>query len=373
MGLSAYGKPNYTSELECIVKLKDNGLFELDNSFFVHDSEGVEMTWNDGIPKVEKLYSEKLIDLLGKQRKENEDIKSIHQDIAASVQNVYEKTYFHILNSLYEKTKFNNICLAGGCIQNSLANGKILEKTNFNKIFIPPSAHDGGTSIGAALWTWNKHSGNNSINTNLSPYLGPNYSLDQITEILRKNSLDYIELNESELTKKVAGYLTEGLIIGWFQGSSEWGPRALGNRSIICDPSYPNMKDKINSKIKRRESFRPFAPSVLIDHVEEWFEQDHPVPYMEMVYKIRMSKREIIPAVTHVDGTGRLQTVSRNLNRKYYDLINEFYLLKGIPLILNTSFNENEPIVNTPQEAIDCYLRTDMDVLVLENLIVRRI
>ena len=202
--------------------------------------------------------------------------------------------------------------------------------------------------------------------------MGPNYSNEEIIKTIEKNSLDYHKLEESELIKTVANYLSEGLIIGWFQGSSEWGPRALGNRSIICDPSYPNMKDIINTKIKRRESFRPFAPSVLIDYVDEWFELSHPVPYMEMVYHIKKEKRDLIPAVTHVDGTGRLQTVSRELNKKYYNLIKEFNNIKGIPMVLNTSFNENEPIVNTPKEAIDCFKRTNMDVLVLENFVITR-
>ncbi|MGI9534429.1 MAG: carbamoyltransferase family protein [Thermodesulfobacteriota bacterium] len=372
MGLSAYGKPNYTTELGQIVKLKNNGLFELDNSFFLHDSEGVEMTWNEGIPEIGKLYSDKLTDLLGEQRNKDEEINNKHKDLAASVQSVYEKTFFHMLNSLYEKTKTKNICLAGGCIQNSLANGKILKNTEFKNIYIPPSAHDGGTSVGAALWTWKKYSTHESKDNNLSPYLGPNYKIEEIVNIVEENSLNYEILQESELTKSVAQHLSEGKIVGWFKGGSEWGPRALGNRSILCDPSYPNMKEIINSKIKRRESFRPFAPSVLIEYVDEWFELNHPVPYMEMVFHIKEEKRDLIPAVTHTDGTGRLQTVSKELNNKYYDLIKEFNNIKGIPMVLNTSFNENEPIVNTPQQAIDCYLRTDMDILILENCIIKR-
>jgi len=367
MGLSAYGNAKYNSELRDIVKLKDNGLFELDNSFFLHDSKGVEMTWNDGSPNIGNLYSDKLSELLGKPRSENDNIQQLHKDLACSVQCIYEETLFHMLDDLYIKYRNDNLCLAGGCAQNSLANGKILKKTGFKNLFIPPSAHDGGTSIGAALWTWNKYSGNNPINTNKSPYLGQKFDNSEIEEVLNQNSLKYIHHEDSQLIKQVAKYLSDGLIIGWFQGRSEWGPRALGNRSIICDPSFPGMKEIINSKIKRRESFRPFAPSILLEHVDEWFESIDPVPYMEMVYTIKKEKKDIVPAITHIDGTGRLQTVSMDLNEKYYNLISEFYRLKGIPMILNTSFNENEPIVNNPQQAIDCFLRTDMDLLVIEN------
>lgn len=372
MGLSAYGNANYINELRNIVKLNNNGLFELDNSFFLHDSHGVEMTWNDGTPKIGLLYSDKLLDLLGKPRLANEDVKQKHKDLAFSVQYLYEETLFHMLKDLYERNKNECLCLAGGCVQNSLANGKIPENTGFNKIFIPPSAHDGGTSIGAALWTWNKYSNEKVRKDNHSPYLGPDYNVDEIKGIIDDNSLDYNSFKDSELFRIVAGFLKDGLIVGWFQGRSEWGPRALGNRSILCDPSYPNMKEIINSKIKRRESFRPFAPSILIEHVDEWFEQNNSVNYMEMVYKIKEEKRDIIPAVTHIDGTGRLQTVTKELNKKYYNLILEFYKIKNIPMLLNTSFNENEPIVNTPQQAIDCFLRTDMDVLVIENFIINR-
>lgn len=372
MGLSAYGKSNYHNKLRNIVKLKDNGLFELDISYLLHDSNGVEMTWNDGSPKIGQLYSNKLTELLGEARLPEEEIEQKHKDLACSVQSIYEETLFHMLNDLYDKNGNENLCISGGCAQNSLANGKILKNTGFNNLFVPPSAHDGGTSIGAALWTWNKYSGQNPDKSNNSPYLGAKFEDNEIIEVLKNSSLDYIHYEDSELIKHVAKYLSNGLIIGWFQGRSEWGPRALGNRSIICDPSYPNMKEIINSKIKRRESFRPFAPSILVEHVEEWFESNKPVPYMEMVYKIKDDKRGIIPAVTHIDGTGRLQTVSKELNEKYYSLISEFYKIKQIPMILNTSFNENEPIVNSPQQAIDCFLRTDMDVLVIEKYVITK-
>ncbi len=374
MGLSAYGEPVYKDQLRKAVRYENDGLFSLDTSYFLHDSEGVEMTWREGAPTIGKIYSDRMSNLLGEPRTNNEELCQRHMDIASSAQCIYEEAFFHLLDGLYEKTGCSNICLSGGCIQNSLANGKILSKTKFTDLYIPPSAHDGGTSAGAALWAWNKYSGNNSAKNNFSPYLGPEYNDAEIKLILDENSgVEYSYLENNQLFQTVAENLAEGMIIGWFQGRSEWGPRALGNRSIICDPSYPNMKEIINTKIKRRESFRPFAPSVLEEHVGEWFELVHPVRYMEMVYKIKNDKREIIPSVCHSDGTGRLQTVDKILNEKYYKLISAFYELKNIPMLLNTSFNENEPIVNHPQQAIDCFQRTKMDLLVLGNFIVKRI
>ena len=374
MGLSAYGEPVYKEQLKEAVKLGSDGMFSLDTSYFLHDSEGVEMTWREGAPSIGRIYSDKMYKLLGEPRADTDKLGKRHMDIASSAQFVYEEAFFHLLDGLYEKTGFSNICLSGGCIQNSLANGKILSNTKFTNIYIPPSAHDGGTSAGAALWTWNKYSRNQSAKNNSSPYLGPEFNDNEIKIILDKNTgIKYEYHEENLLFNTVAGYLAEGMIIGWFQGRSEWGPRALGNRSIICDPSYPNMKEIINTKIKRRESFRPFAPSVLEEHVGDWFELEYPVRYMEMVYKIKNDKKKIIPSVCHYDGTGRLQTVDKILNERYYKLISAFYELKKIPMLLNTSFNENEPIVNHPQQAIDCFLRTKMDQLVLGNFIVNRI
>ena len=373
MGLSAYGKPTFFNELSQILELKDNGLFKLNTEYFLHDSNGVEMTWNNGSPDIDIIYSDKMVELLGEPRGRGEDITEKHKNLAASVQSVYEHTFFHMLNDLYEKTQNVNICLAGGCVQNSLANGKILNNTDFKNIFIPPSAHDGGTSIGAALWVWHNHLKENSNYKEISsPYLGPEYENDYIQNYLNSNNIEFSYLEDQSLFKEVSKLISQGNVVGWFQGRSEWGPRALGNRSILCDPRNPNMQNIINSKIKRRESFRPFAPSILYEYVGDWFKHSHPVNYMEMVYEINDDKIGRIPAVTHVDGTGRLQTVTKELNPRYYNLIKEFFNLTEVPILLNTSFNENEPIVNSPDQAVECFLRTDMDALVLNNYLVRR-
>ncbi len=384
MGLSSLGAPSYVKEMKKIIKTNDNGLFVLDTSYFLHDSEGVEMTWFNSEPKIGKLFSEKFNELFGKPRDIDDDVCGKYADIASSLQHIYEEVYFHILNDIYKRTHklFNekdiNLCLAGGCIQNSLANGKIFDMTPFNKVYIPPAAHDAGTAIGAAFWVWNVILGRKRDFIMDSPYWGPKFSEAEIEKTLAsKNS----ELQEKEykfrkiddveeLCKITAEKIAQGNIVGWFQGRTEWGPRALGNRSIVVDPRRKEMKDILNARIKRREWFRPFAPSILEDHVSDWFEKAYPVPFMEKVYKIKADKRDKIPAVTHVDGTGRLQTVSKNINPLYYKLIEEFYKLTGVPIILNTSFNENEPIVNTPEEAIECFLRTKMDVLVLGKFII---
>jgi len=374
MGLSAFGEPKYLDEMRKIVKLKDNGLFELDISYFLHDSEGVEMTWLNEKPAIGRIFSDKLEDLLGKSREKGEELSQRYRDIAVSVQLMYEEAYFHILNSLYKKTGLKNVALAGGCLQNSLANGKIYDKTSFENVYIPPAAHDAGGAIGAAFYLWHHILGKPRNFEMNSPYWGPQFSNKDVKMILmrEKANINYEELDEEELNKKAAKEITEGKIIGWFQGRSEWGPRALGNRSILADPRGKEIKDILNARIKKREWFRPFAPVILKEKTEEWFERGEEVSFMEKVYNIKEGKRESIPAVCHMDGTGRLQTISYKMNPKYYNLIKEFARLTGVPILLNTSFNENEPIVNTPEEAIDCFLRTKMDILVMGNYYVSR-
>lgn len=367
MGLSAYGKPVYLDKMQKIVKFKRNGLFKLDTSYFLHESRGVEMTWLNEKPIIGRLFSEKLITLLGEPRKEGEELNERFCDIAASVQAMYEEVFFHILNHLYKKTGLKNITLAGGCIQNSLANGKIYDRTPFRNVYIPPAAHDAGGSIGSAFYLWHQILDKPREFIMDSPFWGPSFRREGIKIVLEKNGIKHEELDEKELIRKVARDIADGKIVGWFQGRTEWGPRALGNRSILVDPRRREMKDVLNARIKKREWFRPFAPSILEKKVEEWFENSQPVPFMEKVYKIRKEKRELIPAVCHIDGTGRLQTVSYEFNPKYYSLIKEFESLTGVPVVLNTSFNENEPIVNTPEDALNCFLRTKMDVLVLDN------
>ncbi len=367
MGLSAFGKPRFIDKMRKIVRTKPNGLFEIDTSYFVHDTQGIEMTWENGEPFIGRLYSDKLIHEFGKPRDKNEELKEIHADIAASLQAIYEEVFFYMLNKAYEIYRVDKLCLAGGSIQNSVANGKIFEKTPYREVYIPPAAHDAGIAIGAAFWVWNVVLGNKRTFIMDSPYWGPSFDREYIKQVLEKFGLVYEELSDEELLPKVARDVANGKIVGFFQGRTEWGPRALGNRSIIVDPRKKEMKDILNERIKRREGFRPFAPSILEEHVSDWFEMNYPVPFMEKVYKIKEDKKALIPAVVHIDGTGRLQTVSKKMNPRYYRLIEEFYKLTGIPIVLNTSFNENEPIVNTPEDAINCFIRTKMDVLVIEN------
>ncbi len=372
MGLSAFGKPIYLDKMQEIVKLKNNGLFDLDTSYFLHESEGVEMTWLNEQPKIGKIFSDKLIELLGEPRKEKEELNEKFQNIAASLQAMYEEAFFHILNHLHKKTGLKSIALAGGCLQNSLANGKIFSRTPFKNVYIPPASHDAGTAIGSAYYLYHQVLDNPRKFIMNSPFFGPEYDDRTNKEALEKYKLKFRYLDEKNLIKKTAQYLAKGKIVGWFQGRTEWGPRALGNRSILANPCRKDMKEILNTKIKKREPFRPFAPSLLEEAVSDYFEESYPVPFMEKVYVIKPEKRKKIPAVTHIDGTGRLQSVRSQNNPLYYKLIKEFGELTGVPIVLNTSFNENEPIVNKPEEAIDCFLRTKMDILVLGNYIVER-
>ena len=372
MGLSAFGRPLYLDALRKIVHLKKNGLFKIDTSYFLHDKGSVEMTWLDSEPKIGRLFSDKLISLLGEPREEGEELSERYNDIAASTQALYEEVFFHILNHLYKKTGLENLALAGGCAQNSLANGKIFERTPFKNVYIPPAGHDAGGAIGSAFYVYNQILRNPRKFQMDSPFWGPNYSNEDIRILLDTKKLGYQYLETRNLIAKTAKFLAEGKIVGWFQGRTEWGPRALGNRSILANPTLPEMKEILNTKIKKREPFRPFAPSVLEEKVGEYFEQSKSVPFMEKVYAIKPEKHKLIPAVCHVDGTGRLQSVSPKENQLYYDLIKEFGRITGVPMLLNTSFNENEPIVNTPEQALECFLRTKMDVLVLENYVITR-
>jgi carbamoyltransferase len=380
MGLAAYGKPEFMREMKQIVKTGSNGDFRLDLSFFVHHSKGVTMTWDKGEPEMGRVFSKKLEALLGPARDGREKIQHRHENIAASLQQRYEEAFFHLLNHVYEQTKCRNLALAGGCAMNSVANGKIFHSTPFKEVFIQPAAGDAGGSIGAAFYVWHAVIGKPRSFVLEKPYLGPEHSNDEIRELLcihhrqlKETGCDATFIkDEAALCRRAAEQIADGNVIGWFQGRMEWGPRALGNRSIVCDPRRADMKHILNEKIKRRESFRPFAPSIHLEATGEYFELDYPDPFMLKVYKIRPEKRPLIPAVTHVDGTGRLQTVRREDNPLYWRLIEEFRKITGIPVVLNTSFNENEPIVCKPSEALDCFLRTKMDVLVLGNHFIRR-
>ena len=377
MGMAGYGSPTYKNQMNEIVRCVDNGKFELGLDYFLHQSEGVSMEFETGYPKIGTLFTKKLEDLLGPARFKNEEISQRHKDIAASVQFQYEKILFHILKSLNDKfPNYNRLCLSGGCAQNSLANGKITSVSKFDDVWIQPAAGDAGGALGAALIAYFDETNRRPIHM-INSSLGLSYSNEQISEEIENDdrlksfNVEYIESND-DLENLTVEALIDGNVIGFFHGAFEWGPRALGNRSIIVDPRINNMKDLLNEKIKKRESFRPFAPSVLESEVKNWFEKDERVPFMTHVFQIRGDKKSEIPAVTHIDGTGRLQSVTSESNPRYHNIITKFYNNTNVPMILNTSFNENEPIVNSPKEAIDCFLRTNMDKIILENYIISR-
>ncbi len=374
MGLSSYGKAKYVNEISSLIK-KTNVGFELNLDYFVHHKKKIFKLNNSKQFIYENLYSKKIYDLLGSERLITEEINQRHLDLAKSTQVVYENILFHIANIIYKKYEVDNLTISGGCAMNSLANGKIVHNSKFKNVYICPSPGDAGGSIGSACISLNLESKKKIFVENYS-YLGPDYSNEYISRIIdnkklyEKYKVEFFEYHK--LYPYIADKLISEKIVGWFQGRTEWGPRALGCRSILADPRNRKIKEIINNKIKRRESFRPFAPSIIQEHVASWFEEDAIVPYMSEVKMIKKDKRILIPGVTHIDGSGRLQTVTKSQNYHYYNLINEFYKATNVPIILNTSFNENEPIVNNPDEAINCYERTNMDVLVLGNWVICR-
>jgi carbamoyltransferase len=382
MGLAPYGEPEFLNRMRQIVHIRRDGEFRLNLSFFRHARERVEYEWQGGEPHVGCLYTPALEHLLGPARKADAPLTDRYRNIARSVQAMYEEAVFALLNAVHARYGVSDLALAGGCAMNSVANGKVYSNTPFKRIYVQAAAGDAGGAIGAAVVVHNRTAA--SRPTTRSPmthaYWGPRFSDAQIGQVLEDNASAIASAgcqieefaDESALTAHTAKAIAAGLVVGWFQGRMEWGPRALGNRSIVCDPRRADMKDILNLKIKRRESFRPFAPSILREEVPKWFEVDDDVPFMMQVYPIRQDKRKEIPAVCHVDGSGRLQTVSRATNERYYNLIRAFADLTGVPLVLNTSFNENEPVVCSPQEALNCFLRTKMDLLVLGNRAVSR-
>jgi carbamoyltransferase len=372
MGLAPYGKPHFLDKFREIILTDEAGGFHLDLNYFRHHSEGVEMSWDEGSPVIGRVWSDAFIDAFGPPREPGSLLTSREEDLAASLQARLEEVGFHIMNHLSTLTGSPRLCLAGGVAFNSVMNGKILLQTPFRDVFIQPAAGDGGTSIGAAYYIWNQMLRQKRGFVMEGAYTGPEFSREEIVSALRAQSVSFTELEEEEAIQRTARDIADGKVVGWFQGRVEFGPRALGNRSIVVDPRRADMKDILNERIKRREPFRPFAPSILEEYVGEYFEQTYPSPTMLMVYQIRPEKRPIIPAVTHVDGSGRLQTVPRHINERYYKLISAFHALTGVPIVLNTSFNEQEPIVCTPEDAIKCFLKTRMDVLVLSNCVVRR-
>jgi carbamoyltransferase len=380
MGLASYGEPVYLDKMRQIIHLGRNGMFRLNLEYFIHHSKGAAMTWEGGEPQIPRVFSQKLVKLLGPARKSDEDIDERHKNIASSLQAVYEEVFFHLLNYVFEKTKMHTLCLAGGCAMNSVANGKISDKTQFQEVYIQPAAGDAGGAVGSAFYVWHQELRRPRSFILERPYLGPEYGDYEIKQVLedygnvfKEEGCQIEEFEDrNKLCKTTAGSISEGKIVGWFQGRMEWGSRALGNRSIIADPRCAGMKDVLNASIKRREPFRPFAPSILLEKTGDYFGIDYPDPFMLKANHIRPEKRTVIPAVTHVDGTGRLQTVKKEDNPLYWQLIKEFERLTGVPVVLNTSFNENEPIVCTPRDALNCFLRTKMDVLVMGKYVIRR-
>jgi carbamoyltransferase len=380
MGLAPYGEPRYTREIESLVHLRDDGGFELDLSYFRHWNEGVQMTWEDGEPKLGPVFTPKLEALLGPARRRDEPVGAQHEAIAASLQAAHERSAMHVLRHLQTRTGTTRLCLAGGCAMNSVANGKIREQTGFRDIFIQPASGDNGTALGAAFHAWNQTGGGSRGFVMEHGYWGPSFgdaaiasALDAEREAIASRGCSRRGwTDEAELDEWTAAQIAGGRVVGWYQGRMEWGARALGNRSIVADPRRADMREIINTRIKFRERFRPFAPSVLEEALDEYFVGGVADPFMLQVYPVRPDKRAVVPAITHVDGSGRLQTVSVRSNPRYYRLIRAFGRLSGVPMLLNTSFNENEPIVLTPAQALDCFLRTSMDVLVMGREVVER-
>lgn len=365
MGLAPYGKPTYYDKFKKLIKVNKDGGYRLDMRYFVYH---YKLT----------MPSRKFIKEFGPIRKREEKIEQRHKDIAASLQKITEEILFHLANHLYKMTKMENLCLAGGVALNSVANGKILKNTPFKSIYAQASAGDAGTSLGVAFYIYNTVLGKKRNYVMDNCYHGPHYSADEIKDYLDRNKIKYSQFkNDNELTKKTAKLIFDNNVVGWFQGRMEWGPRALGARSILSNPTNPKMKDILNLKVKHREHFRPFAPVIAAEDTYDYFEADKPLPipadFMLMVYPIKKEKRKLLPAVTHVDGSGRLQTIKRSQNKRYYDVIKEFEKLSKVPILVNTSFNiRGEPIVCAPEHAYRCMMGTGIDYLVMDKFLVAR-
>jgi len=375
MGLSSYGEPKYYQLISDNIFKKSNKL-ELNLKYFNHTGKNFSYNF-EGQPNQNDLYNLKLEELFDVKNLNSKNINNIHKDIAASAQKVFENKLIEICNDIQKLNISKNLVYAGGCALNSLANQKIKKANIFEKIYIPYSPGDGGGSLGSAFYVHKKK--NKIINlTNInSPYVGTSYTNDNIKIILdkeidpKKFKVKYY-CDKDELNNNLANLIFHNNIVGYFNGKMEFGARALGNRSILANPCNSKIKEIINKKIKRRENFRPFAPAILEEQKINWFDSDNENPYMSSVEEIKINKRSIIPAVTHIDGSGRVQTVSENTNKDFYNLINKFFKISEVPILLNTSFNENEPIVMEPIQAINCFLRTDMDILVLNNYLISR-
>jgi carbamoyltransferase len=372
MGLAAYGQPEFLEEFRRIVRADGPLSFRLGLEYFTHQNQGAEMSWRDAsqTPVLGRLFSAYLEKRLGPTRKAEEPLEQRHHNLAASMQAALEEVLAAHWAALAKKTGEKSLCLAGGVAFNCLANGKIFDHSPFERVYVQPAAGDAGLSVGAAFAVEHQILGHPREFVMEHAGWGPEFSQQQIRAAISGSSnsdMQLSELDEDSLVQATARHIAAGKIVGWFQGRVEWGPRALGQRSILADPRRAEMKDILNRRIKHREIFRPFAPSIIEEAVPEYFERSDPSPFMTFAYSVRPEKRGVIPAPTHVDGTARLQTVSRGANPLYWKLLRAVGDLTGVPVVLNTSFNDNEPIVCRPEEAIDCFRRTQMDVLVMGN------
>lgn len=369
MGLSAYGNPRFLKAFRELIHPAPDESFQLNLDYFTHPKGGVEMTWLEGEPRLGPLYSQKWHGLFGPARRPEDPLTDRDKDLAASLQAVFEETFFHLLRNLYGKTRIKNLCLAGGSAFNSAANGKIFDRNPFEKVYIQPAAGDAGTALGSALYTAHHRFNLPRSFVMDHAYCGPEFSEVEIEKALgaREDGIRIEKIpDQNTLCVQAAKAIADGKVVGWFQGRMEWGPRALGNRSLLADPRRPEMKDFLNHRIKHREGFRPFAPSVLEERSGDWFQMKCPAsPFMNLVFPVRPEKREKIPAVTHGDGTARVHTVSKEVNPLFWKLIQEFEKISRVPMVLNTSFNDNEPMVASPEDALNCFLRTPMDLLVM--------
>jgi len=379
MGLAPYGEPRFLPQLEQVLRA-EGVAYRLNLDYFRHHREAVPYEWNGGSPGVGRLWTPAWEALLGPARAPDAPLEQRHRDLARSVQAAFEQAAFRLIGALKARHGSDAVALAGGCAFNSVMNGKLRRELGFERVYVQAAAGDAGGALGAALVAWQRLGGTPPADAMPHAYWGPRYDeaalLDAIEATRPRWSGEGIRLERHDdpalLCDRVAAAIADGAVVGWFQGRVEWGPRALGNRSILADPRRADMKELLNAKIKRRESFRPFAPSILAEATGAWFEEDDAVPFMMQVFQIRAEKRALIPAVTHVDGSGRLQTVRRADNPLYHRLIAAFAALTGVPLLLNTSFNENEPVVCRPAEALDCFLRTRMDLLALGPFLLAR-
>jgi len=372
MGLAAYAEPQFLEKMRKIVRTDSRIGYALDLTCFTHHKKGPGMSWDWGEPTLDTLWSVEMVHRLGPARAPDAPLTPRHRVIAASLQARLEEVVLGMARGLYERTRLDALAYAGGVAYNCVANGKLVAETPLDWLTVHPAAGDAGLAIGAALSVWHETLGMPRQFVMEHAAWGPEHDLSEMEQALDAASVPYTRVPDDDLTAVVARELAWGNIVGWFQGRAEWGPRALGQRSILADPRDPEMKERLNRRVKHREPFRPFAPSVLEERLHDWFESAHPSPFMLLAYRVKADKRKEIPATTHVDGTSRLQTVNRVALPLYWSLLAEFEKLTGVPILLNTSFNENEPLVNTPEEAVACFQRTDMDILVMGPFVARK-